>query len=86
MIYITASNKIKVLPAKPSNKSVFIKKSLFTTSGNGFKFDFPDPVSDVTEEIKNVELEEDKSKNSFHFVPSGNTFKFNFTNTEENTK
>lgn len=78
------NNKIKVVPAKPSSKSVFIKKSVFTTSGNGFTFDFPDPVSDVTEDIKNVDLQEDKSKSNFHFAPSGNTFKFNFT-TEENT-
>lgn len=84
---ILGNTKIKISESIPSKKSKFLKKSLFSSSGENFKFNFNLENSEITEEeivenISNVNIT-DESKTvsdnvNFQFVPSTNKFKFNF--------
>lgn len=71
--------KIKLQEAKPSSKSVFFKKHMFSNDKEAFKFDFkePDKVDDISEDMNNVNLEQKQT--DFRFKPSDNSFRFNFT-------
>lgn len=71
-----------VSPAKPNQKSVFIKKAIITPSQNNFKFDFQnaeDEPNSTNEEMVPSSVSEMDNKNTA-FVRSDNTFRFNFTN------
>ncbi|KAG5898025.1 hypothetical protein JTB14_001738 [Gonioctena quinquepunctata] len=76
---------MKVKPATPSSKSVFVKKSAFTSStANTFKFNFESPdgdSSETTNENKDSMIIENyvEKRNELSFVPSDNSFRFGFT-------
>ncbi|CAH0546195.1 unnamed protein product [Brassicogethes aeneus] len=77
---------MKVVPGVPSKKSVFLKKSAFSSAGNEFRFDFKEPnESDLVNDLENVKIDNDTKTNDNtrinqkHFVPSGNNFRFNFS-------
>lgn len=72
--------KIKLQEAKPSSKSIFFKKHIFNNENKeAFKFDFkePDNVDDISEDMNNVNIEQEKT--DFKFKPSDNSFRFNFS-------
>ncbi|GJQ84228.1 hypothetical protein Trydic_g2896 [Trypoxylus dichotomus] len=77
-------SRIKISQGNPSKKSVFLKKAAFGASDNSFRFNFPTPNDDgITNKMTNVRIEdeakESDQKANFHFVPSGNRFRFNFS-------
>lgn len=65
-------------PGTPSKKSVFIKKSIFTSTGNTFKFNFEMNDDPLTTDFERCKPKEEDSKQPFHFNPCGNNFRFNF--------
>lgn len=72
---------MKLTTAKPSSKSVFVKKAPFLKSDNNFKFNFKiSPEDQTANDISKLNLEnkEVESVKQFHFQPSDNTFRFNF--------
>lgn len=87
-----AVGSLKVKPAKPDKKSVFVKKSVsLTRSKHNFKFDFPLAL----EQNENVDiLNPDQgtipnkkpdisclngiNQNVPQYIPSDNSFRFNF--------
>lgn len=86
----TKKISMKVVSAKPSQKSVFIKKAIITSSQNSFRFNFPSSenqdvsspnteTNGYSEKVKHEDI--DNSKNPV-FVRSNNSFKFNFSTDE----
>lgn len=80
--------QMKVKSAKPSNKSVFLKKSSFTLpSEQNFKFNFSLADEDLNTNLSQINIQDTskdsesatKSNNKCHFVKSDNSFRFNFT-------
>ncbi|KAJ8944141.1 hypothetical protein NQ318_013325 [Aromia moschata] len=85
--------RMTVKPAEPNKKTVFIKKSAFVCSNeNTFKFNFAcADDSSTNDTILNTAVKhmnsfndnknQDLTKNA-HFVPSDNSFRFNFDPSE----
>ncbi|XP_055390353.1 UPF0488 protein CG14286 [Condylostylus longicornis] len=85
--YSLGTKQIKFDPkVKQKDKSFFIKKSIFMKTGDkDFKFNFQ-----VTQGIQDLNISKqsevgaaeekdvEKDQNIFHFIPSENTFKFDF--------
>ncbi|KAF2902003.1 hypothetical protein ILUMI_04184 [Ignelater luminosus] len=73
--------QVKLSPAKPSAKSVFVKKSAVASNSNDFKFNFE--VSNK-EDLMETDLPENKlnetqiNNKNFNFLPSDNSFRFSF--------
>lgn len=77
--YILASFKYKLSSASPSKKSVFIRKSAFASSeGNTFKFNFNNETNPMTAGAVIIAPEENTSKKGYRFIPTDNSFRFNF--------
>lgn len=77
---------MKVKPAKPDKKSVFVKKSLSLSHGkHNFTFNFPTPTEENDDCENRTNATEGKreehnatKENLYHYVPSDNTFRFKF--------
>lgn len=85
MYFFLVNHQLKMSTAKPSAKSVFIKKAPFLVSDNNFKFNFK-LEDEATNEINKLNLEnvdsatkDNKTTEIFHFQPSNNSFRFNFS-------
>lgn len=68
-------------PSKPSSKSVFLKKHVFTKqSDEAFKFNFKEPetVNDINEDIMDISIDDTRTTTVYRFKPSDNSFRFNF--------
>ncbi|XP_056630572.1 UPF0488 protein CG14286 [Diorhabda sublineata] len=85
-----SATNMKLKPATANKKTVFLKKSVFTSNlDNSFKFNFNIDDSN-SEEIEKVNangeeqkhISNDNTKN-FHFVPSNNSFRFGFNVEDE---
>ncbi|KAJ8955305.1 hypothetical protein NQ314_006892 [Rhamnusium bicolor] len=85
---------MKVKPATPSKKSIFVKKSNCASSGNTVKFNFDSSKEDdISNNISHVKKECEDSynksdtcstkNNDYHYVPSNNSFRFRFNASEE---
>lgn len=85
---------MQLKPATPDKKSVFVKKSMSLSHGkHDFKFNFDITPEDSTGSSNNISNEDDlkevdtKSKeesNKCQYVPTNNTFRFNFDNGSHN--
>lgn len=83
MSYFTDIPKVKLKPAQPDKKSLFVKKSMSLSHGeHNFKFNF-----NVSQDCENcssknrVEQSDSNIKqehNKCNYVPSNNGFRFNF--------
>ncbi|XP_072401230.1 UPF0488 protein CG14286 [Diabrotica undecimpunctata] len=72
---------MKLKPATTNKKTVFLKKSLFSSNvENSFKFNFSINENNTEETVTVSDNQEQNSVNSepFHFTPSNNGFRFNF--------
>jgi len=81
---------IKVGASKPNDKSVFLRKALTNSTGNDFKFNFPNPEKDHLEDFQpqensTLEIESTiiKIPSNNIFTKSDNSFRFDFSTDTE---
>lgn len=84
LLYLFSVNaNIKVHPSKPSSKSQFFKKHIFSKeNGDSFKFNFAQTESNSSVIVNEHEIHRNmndlKIDSNFRFKPSDNGFRFNF--------
>lgn len=86
-----SATNMKLKPATTNKKTMFLKKSVFTSnSDNSFKFNFNVDDSQVSEEIEKLSTNDEEQEhnsadniNNVHFVPSNNSFRFGFNVEDE---
>lgn len=85
MILFSDISTIKVKPAKPDKKSVFVKKSVSLSHGaHNFKFNFstlPENVEKMSNADEIASKQDDinnRKEDTCYYLPSDNSFRFNF--------
>lgn len=81
--FVLVNHQLKLTTAKPSAKSVFVKKAAILQSDKNFKFNFEvKPEDQTANEISKLSLgtlPNIETTKEFHFLPSSNAFRFNFS-------
>lgn len=78
------ATNMKLKSATPNKKTIFLKKSFFSSAvDNNFKFNFTIQDGKIEESTPNISinnevLEPVNTVDNFHFTPSNNTFRFDF--------